>query len=600
MKLFKILGAFALASLVACSPEFDYKVVPAETLELETTNVKFLAENSAARVVTVESNAKWTASVDSLSQWISFEVVEGGLSILPENNPDIYERTGFVTLKTGNRSVDIKVVQAALGVNFVADPDSVIVFPAEGGSFDVKINSNISWDAVPSSAWAESNILAAYSGKGEQTLKITLPAREIGNDASLKVASGDITFTHDEERLGRISFTQGAVVPVITFSKDTLSADANAFSQKISVEANWPFTCVVGAADSLWLSAVLPTPLPSETGDVVYPAGKFELTVNGLETKPGRSGKFTFQTSDGAKFYVVVEQAGMPTSLTVTKTAISAPAAGSTESFSLTTNNAWEISGVPSWASLSKSSGDEGTHEITVTVVPSTEMARTATISVKAGDKTSDIVLSQANGPLSFYMAGTAANNYIKLDTYYRAGTDAAQTKFQSSIGNSYDLGPLTGYYVNASVTPSVTYKNMVFEFYCSGAFLINGTSGFRFKTYSDGKPLTNAIGAKERLGYIKFPAVEGYKFKGIKVFNYASSTSAKWTAFFSPTLGANIADAKTHAVSDPEFLIAPSAESTILLTNPQANTPYYLMMTEQTGAEYQFKEIYFYYDPAE
>jgi len=581
MKLFKILSAVALASLVACSPEFDYKVDPAETLELGTTSLSFLAENPATREVSVESSTSWTVSVDSLSQWIAVDVVEGGISITPENNPDIYERTGVITVKTGTRSVSIKVNQSALGVNFVADPDSVIVFPAEGGYFDVKINSNISWDATPSSAWAETGIITDFfSEAGEKTLRITLPARTIGDDASLKTAVGEIDFTHDNERIGRLKFSQKPVIPVITFSRDTVSVGASAFSETVSVESNWPFTCVSGAADSLWLSAVLPTPLPGETDETIYPAGNFSLTVNGLSTKPGREGTFTFATSDGGKFVLVVTQEGLPTVLTVTKNSISAPGAGTSDTFSLTTNNAWEILNAPSWATLSKTSGDEGTFEVTVTVAASTEKPRNATITVKSGDKTSDITLSQAGGPLDYYIKGTSAKNYIKGFTW------------QSSIANSYDLGPQKGYLASDNT--------MEFEFYAASALLVNGTSGIRMKTFTAGKSTNNAIGKKEKLAYIKFPAIDGYKLTKVKFNFYPSSATAVWPAFFSPTLGEDIEDAKKYAVSDVNFVFKPSAIQEITLNKPAANTAYYLMLTDTVGSEYQFNEIWFYYDPAE
>lgn len=133
----------------------------------------------------------------------------------------------------------------------------------------------------------------------------------------------------------------------------------------------------------------------------------------------------------------------------------------STGKINITSNVGWEITGVPSWVSFSKTSGS-GDAEITITAKESYEGANdrdkvSITIKTTTGDKKATLQLSQKGIGMNFSISG----NPVKLDS--KAGSTATftvNTNVDFTISTDADwleYSPTTG---NTTTTVTVRAKS--------------------------------------------------------------------------------------------------------------------------------------------
>lgn len=133
----------------------------------------------------------------------------------------------------------------------------------------------------------------------------------------------------------------------------------------------------------------------------------------------------------------------------------------STGKINITSNVGWEITGVPSWASFSKTSGN-GNTEITITAKENYEGANdrnkvSITIKTTTGTKSATLQLSQKGIGMNFSISG----NLVKLDS--KAGSTATftvNTNVDFTISTDADwleYSPTTG---NTTTTVTVKAKS--------------------------------------------------------------------------------------------------------------------------------------------
>jgi uncharacterized protein (TIGR02145 family) len=198
-------------------------------------------------------------------------------------------------------------------------------------------------------------------------------------------------------------------------SPATITATADGGVSTITVDANITWTAVSDDAD--W----------AEVTDKTDKSFVIDVAPNTDEAE--RTATVTVSGGDLSKT-VTVKQAGKGVNeilLKVTPASADVAAAGGTSSFTIESNGAWAATSNQPWATVSPASGsDNGT--ITVTSAVSTEAARTATIAVKAGDKTVNVTVKQASGvpplDLSFFTevnlpytkAGKFSDDAVKVE----------------------------------------------------------------------------------------------------------------------------------------------------------------------------------------
>jgi uncharacterized protein (TIGR02145 family) len=171
----------------------------------------------------------------------------------------------------------------------------------------------------------------------------------------------------------------------LNVSPATITATADGGASTITVDANRTWTAV------------------SDDTEIAEVTGKtdnsFVIDVAQNTSETERTTTVTVSGGDLSKT-VTVTQAGKGVNevlLKVTPASADVAAAGGTSSFTIESNGAWAVTSNQTWATVSPASGsDNGT--ITVTSEVNEGAARTATIAVKAGDKTVNVTVKQASG----------------------------------------------------------------------------------------------------------------------------------------------------------------------------------------------------------
>jgi len=175
--------------------------------------------------------------------------------------------------------------------------------------------------------------------------------------------------------------------PEISVSPDELDFTAAGGNKSLTVAANaeWTLTGHTGAA---WLTVSS----ASGSGN----AG-VDITAAANTATSGRSAELTFTVKGAAPKTVTVTQAGAEPQLSVSETSLSFTAAGGEETFEITANVAWTITGHTgvSWLTLTEASGS-GNAAITVTAdANATLTLRNATLTVTAQGLTKTVTVTQ-------------------------------------------------------------------------------------------------------------------------------------------------------------------------------------------------------------
>jgi hypothetical protein len=171
--------------------------------------------------------------------------------------------------------------------------------------------------------------------------------------------------------------------PALAVSAENVSATTAAGSYTVNITANVAWTA---ASNQTWCSI---SPASGE--------GNGTLTINvaentALET---RTASVSVKAGDLTKTVTVV-QLGVAPALSVNVTAINVTAEASDSTIAITSNLAWTATSSETWCSVSPASGN-GSGVLTITIAENTTVeARTATVTVSAGDLTQTVAVAQS------------------------------------------------------------------------------------------------------------------------------------------------------------------------------------------------------------
>ena len=174
-------GLLAAVAFFACEPV----ETPVETPKLELSSSKYIISALGdEKVLYITANNPWTIETDV--EWISFNQSSGEASdqqqmvkVYVDSNPDYEQRTGQITVTSGELTQTIPVTQSA--AEFVAQLTlSVIELTAEqaGGNLSFTVTSNVAWTATADADWVT---LAPASGQAsEEATTVTVTVEENG------------------------------------------------------------------------------------------------------------------------------------------------------------------------------------------------------------------------------------------------------------------------------------------------------------------------------------------------------------------------------------------------------------------------------------
>jgi hypothetical protein len=146
---------------------------------------------------------------------------------------------------------------------------------------------------------------------------------------------------------------------ILTLAPSSLNFPAAGNSQTITLTTNCD-----------WSAANIPSWLTVNPSSGT--AGTFTLTVTAAanSSSSAQSATLTFSGCNGqATQNLAIAQGGVAAVLTINPASLTFPAAGNSQTITLTTNCDWQVTNVPPWLTVNPSSGAAGTFTLTVTAI---------------------------------------------------------------------------------------------------------------------------------------------------------------------------------------------------------------------------------------
>ena len=380
-----LLGLCAILFLTnsSCDPDPDN----GPTLSVDPKTLTFEA-NGTQKTISVASNSTW--EVRTQDSWISCSPGSGkgpsNITISPQTNTgDI--RTTKITIVCSLRS-DIKeevivTQEKADSQTSTSTPDqslsvnpSSLNFSSSADSKTFNITSNTSWTVKSNETWCTVNT-ASGSNNATVTVNVT-------ENTSTSARNATITISSEKASSVQVNISQAgsSPSPVLQLNKNDMSFSAAGGSDTFTITSNtsWSIT-----SNQTWCT--VSTSSGSNNGTI---------TVSAIEntSTDSRSATITVKAGNISQA-ITVKQTGTNPTLQLSKSSMSFDASSGNDEFSITSNTNWTVTSDKSWCTLSPSSGSNNAR-VTVYVSENTSTSeRSATVTVKAGDITQTIAVTQ-------------------------------------------------------------------------------------------------------------------------------------------------------------------------------------------------------------
>lgn len=357
--------AFAAVLFAACSNNN-----PDEGNKLKVDPLEITAPNTGGDyTVTVTSPEAWTATCTE--SWLKVSPMKGEagtteVRIKINANKDAYEHGCNVVFQSGSETVYMVVTLAAKEPPYLnIASDMSYKAPKEGGTYTVKVESNIRWSASSNVSWAK---VSKGVSQNNDNITITVDAATTPQEST-----ATITFTsYGDNYAGEqyVVITRGGT-DATSMSVDQKSIDAPAeggnYTIQVNTTAQWR---VYKSWELYWVTI---------NGGEGSGNGSFSITVDPATSLDATSGIITIEEVRSDSYAPVVVQVeisrkGQPeATLSIYKKDFTVSGSGGVISVNIKSNYPWEAtSNYNKYLSLSATSG-EGNGTLVIIVKPATD-----------------------------------------------------------------------------------------------------------------------------------------------------------------------------------------------------------------------------------
>ncbi|MFI3315761.1 MAG: BACON domain-containing carbohydrate-binding protein, partial [Rikenellaceae bacterium] len=286
------------------------------------------------------------------------------------------------------------------------------------GSLTLNVTSNTSWIVTDIPSWIT---LSQTSGEGDVAITVSY-----GENSDYSSRTGSFTFSYDNSSVSVTVTQEGKeFIPTLSIDKTTQSvtATAGSFSLNLTSNTSWSAT-----NNSSWIT------LSKTSGE-----GDAAITVSYSENSEytSRSETLTFNYDNSSVSVTITQEAKefIPT-LSISKTSQSVSSSAGGFLLSVTSNTSWSATDLPSWITLSQTSGD-GDATITVSYSANSEFtARSATFNFETESLSSSITLTQeGKEPLETEVT------FGVTTSQFSSGDEIAVTSYDSQTGLTIGAG---------------------------------------------------------------------------------------------------------------------------------------------------------------
>ena len=364
---------FLLPALMLFAAGCKDKNQPEDLPQTLSVNPELITCPDAGGDYTIEVNSpngSWSATTNE--SWIRVTPTAGKagtaeVRIKISPNKESAETKGIITFTSDEETVSFPVTRAAKAAPYLRIVSDIeLNTPKEGGTYTLRIESNIKWSASSNTGWAKVNKGVSVNN---DNITVTVSPATTPEETTATIT---IAPYGEGEAAGKqeVIITRGST-EATSLSVDpteiTAPENGGSFTVNVSSNAKWR---VWKTWDMDWL-----TFSGSQDGDG---NGSFSFSIEEATSLDAVSGILTIEEDRSDNYKPVVTQVAVSrkgkaaADLTVAPIAINAPAEGGNYPVAVKSNYPWTATTSGNFFSLSSTSGD-GYSTIVVSVNPATD-----------------------------------------------------------------------------------------------------------------------------------------------------------------------------------------------------------------------------------
>ena len=416
-------------------------------IKTSSERLEFEEEGGVAEIK-VESNVSWEASADV--DWISISPKSGvsgvtTMTIDVNKNTSVASRSAVIRIVNSEYEIEeeILVVQSEFVPELKVNVEKLENISYNGSTEEIRIESNISWEASFDVDWIEISPKSGVSGVTTMTINVN-------KNTSVESRSSVIRIVNSEYNIEQEIFvTQSEWVPELKVNVEKLeNISYNGSSEEIRIESNVPWEA---SFDVDWIEI---SPKSGVSGVTTM-----TINVNKNTSVESRSSVIRIVNSEyNIEQEIFVTQSEWVPELKVNVEKLeNISYNGSSEEVRIESNVPWEASVDVDWIEISPKSGESGVCTMTIVVGENVlEESRDGVITLKNQEYslTTEVIIQQQPLPtingyeyvdlglpsgLKWATCNVGASSPEEYGDYYAWGE--VETKSEYTIDNSKTYG---------------------------------------------------------------------------------------------------------------------------------------------------------------
>ena len=272
-------------------------------ITIEPESLTFAAEGSTQEVV-ITANFEYEFSTNA--DWLTIKKSENGVMVNAKANANFEERTTKIIISSEKYSISkvVNVTQGASAPAITIELES-LTFAAEGSTQEVVITANFEYEFSTNADWLTIK-------KSENGVMVNAKV-----NASFEKRTAEIIISSEKYGVSKVvNVTQGAFVPELTVSPESLNFTFEGGTQEIAITANFEYAYIVNAdwltikksESGIKVTANANANFEERTAEITISSEKYGISKTIAVTQKGVSAEsqniILYTSSDGKKVEV--------------------------------------------------------------------------------------------------------------------------------------------------------------------------------------------------------------------------------------------------------------------------------------------------------
>ena len=364
--------------------------------------------------LTVEITADGDWNVEKCPEWVTASETSGSKNasvvLTAQSNLGDAIREGVFEVSTSDKSAQLQLSQGFVEKDFISILPDSLTADYKGGEFELQIRSNCEWKLSENSQQISWITVTPTSGKGNQTLKVSVDKYESHANDTCRTAT--LVFSGGQNLLVPVKVIQadGSEVAVsVNPISLHFAAEGGSRQLEVTCASNWTVS-----SPTAWLSI-------SATAGIGN--GQVTVTAENNELFQNRLGTVTFVSDAGQNTTVTVSQEAAidPHHLDISPMEVNFGKQGGSVEITVGCDERWKLDCPDQWISFSTSIGDgDGSFEI-IAEENILNTPRNTTVNVVSGPFERHIQVHQEAGDEAPYVT-------LNVDTLYVDANETVST----------------------------------------------------------------------------------------------------------------------------------------------------------------------------